>query len=63
MAKGTGKNSQAARVKQLILGTKKHYGVDPIFRTPNGARMLSESGPWENNERSTRTSSSEKRCA
>ena len=25
MSKGTGKNSQAARAKQLILGTKKHF--------------------------------------
>jgi hypothetical protein len=34
--KGTGKNSQAARVKQLILGTKKHY--------PNGSAVLSVGG-------------------
>jgi hypothetical protein len=27
MANSTGKNSQAARVKQLILGTKKHFGT------------------------------------
>jgi Zn-dependent protease len=39
------------------------YGVDPIFRTPNGASKLPESGRWENRERSTRRSSSETRCA
>ena len=33
-------------------------GVDPIFRTPNGATMLPESGRWESRESSTRTSSS-----
>jgi hypothetical protein len=46
----------------FVLPTRRR-GVDPIFRTPNGARMLPESGPWENSEGSTRRSSSGTRCA
>jgi hypothetical protein len=36
MSKGTGKSNQATRVKQLILGTKKHF--------PNGSETLHVGG-------------------
>lgn len=45
----------------LVFGNEKS-GVDPISRTPNGARMLPESGRWPS-ERSTRMSSSATRFA
>jgi hypothetical protein len=49
---------------RIHLGTMDvKTGVDPIFRTPNGASMLSESEPWENSEGSSQKSSRGMRCA
>src|SRR6266478_943853 len=41
----------------LTLGVGLICGVDPVSRTPNGATMLPESEPWENNGRNIRSTS------